>query len=126
MFKKLNGRSFSVDEVENEREGSGSSNFRKENVEKRKLKKISVLKNSYKYFIEHALIISYGDCYRLLIIHEWELLTDQYYKSPKGAKIAFLKFYENRCWKKGVEAEWSDFYEPGIAYLDQISNKIKI
>lgn len=93
---------------------------------KRKIEKIAVLKNSYKYFIEHALIISHGDYYRLLVIHEWELLTDQCYKSPKGAKIAFLRLYKHRCWKVGVEPEWSDFYDPGVEYLNQISNRIEI
>lgn len=92
----------------------------------KKVERISVLKNSYKYFIEHALIISLGDNYRLLVIHEWELLTDQCYKSPKGAKIAFLRLFKHRCWKDGVEPEWSNFYDPGVEYLNQISNRIEI
>ena len=91
----------------------------------KKIKTISVLKNSYKYFIEHALIISDGDYYRLLVIHEWVVLTDQCYKSLKGAKIAFLRLYKHRCWKAGVQPEWSDFYDPGVEYLNQRTNRIE-
>jgi hypothetical protein len=91
----------------------------------KKVEKIAVLKNSYKYFIEHALIISDGYYYRLLVIHEWKLLTDQCYKSLKGAKIAFLRFYKHRCWKAGEEPEWSDFYDPGVESLNQRSNRIE-
>ncbi len=87
--------------------------------------KISVLKNSYNYFLEHVLIIRYSDYYRLLVINEWKLLMDRRYTSLKGARIAFLKFYQNRCWKVELEPEWSEFYDPGAECLNEISHKIE-
>ena len=73
----------------------------------------STLNDSFKFFIEHALILRYKEYYRLLIIHKNELLADRKYKTLKGAKIAFLKFFGQRAWKINLKPEWCDFYTPG-------------
>lgn len=94
-------------------------------LEMGKSQKVSILANSYKYFVEHVLIILHDDCYRLLVIHKWQLLTDQCYKTLRGAKIAFSRLYNQKKWKKEVEPEWSDFYVPGVEYFDNKTNTIE-
>ena len=77
-----------------------------------KLKSISELKNFFKYEIQHALILFYQDYYRLIVIHENELLTDSTYKTFKGAKIAFCRKFMNRAyknWNRKVDPIWSEF-----------------
>jgi len=77
------------------------------------LKDVSFLENSYKYFLENVLILRFDNFYRLLVVHENEILTDRKYKSPKRAKTAFIKLYDSQKWKESDEPEWSDFFEPG-------------
>ena len=85
-----------------------------------KLKSVSHLLNSFKYFLQHVLILCYGDYFRLLVIHECKLLSDRCYKSFKGAKIAFLKLFSDKAWKPDVIPEWSVFYNPGIESINQV------
>lgn len=85
---------------------------------KKDMQGISILANSVKYFLEHAFIIDYEDSYRLLVIHRWKLLTDRCYKTLKGARIAFLKLYNNRRWQEKDVPEWSNFYNPGVEYYN--------
>lgn len=73
---------------------------------------ISLLVNSIYYFIESVFIMAVNEGYRLVAIHQGRLLTDEIYKTPRGARIAFLKFYGNKAWRNGVKAQWSRFYPP--------------
>jgi len=74
---------------------------------------ISVLENSYKYFLEHVVIVKYPGHYRLLIIHQGSIIEDREYSSGKGARMAFVKRYDRQKWKESDNPEWSDFYDPG-------------
>lgn len=76
------------------------------------MNRISILTNSYKYFLENVMIIDYRDHFRLLVIHEHEVLMDRSYQSFKGAKIAFAKLFDERKWKHNDLPEWSRFYNP--------------
>lgn len=76
------------------------------------MKGISLLANSFKYFLGHAFIINYGGCYRLLVIHNWSLTTDRWYKTLRGARMAFLRLYQDRRWQKEDSPEWTSFYSP--------------
>ena len=71
--------------------------------------KISVLQNSVYYFLQHVFIITAKDDSRLVVIHNNRLLTDNHYKTLKGARIAFQKKYKHKPWKNGVKARWSYF-----------------
>jgi hypothetical protein len=82
--------------------------------------KISRLINSIYYFIEFVFIIAENEGYRLVVIHQGELLTNQIYKTAKGARIAFLKFWGYRAWKEGVKPKWSIFYPPDAKWLKKI------
>jgi len=89
------------------------------------LKKISVLTNSYKYLLEHVLVLRYiGNRFRLLVIHEGKVFSDRYYKSFKGAQIAYARLYNDRKWNEETEPEWSEFYNPVKYYLDLRDNRI--
>ncbi len=79
--------------------------------------KMSRLVNSIYYFIEFVFIIAENSGYRLVAIHQGKLLTNQTYKTAKGARIAFLKFWNYRAWKEGVKPKWSQFYLPDAKWL---------
>jgi hypothetical protein len=78
-----------------------------------------MLNNSHHYFLEYVFIIAHEDFFELIVNHNGSLLTDEYYRTLKGAKIAFTKLYGFKAWEKGEKAEWSFFYEPDIRWLDE-------
>ena len=73
-------------------------------------KRISILKNSIYYFLGSVFIICQGSCYRLVVMSNGRLLVDESYKSAKGCKIAFSRFYRDKVWKEGVKPRWSAFF----------------
>jgi len=81
--------------------------------------KMSRLINSIYYFIEYVFIMAENESYRLVAIHQGKLLTNETYKTAKGAKIAFLKFWNYRAWQEGVRPKWSPFYPPDSKWLKE-------
>ena len=81
--------------------------------------KVSLLINSVYFFIESVLILETAEGYRLLAIHQGRLITDETYKTSKGAKIAFLKFFGYKAWDEGVKPQWTPFYPPEQPWLDE-------
>lgn len=81
--------------------------------------KVALLVNSVYFFIESVFILETPDGYRLLAIHQGKLLADETYKTPKGAKIAFLKFFGYKAWEEGVKTQWTPFYPPEQPWLDE-------
>jgi len=79
--------------------------------------RISLLINSIYYFIESVFIMAVKEGYRLVVIHQGRLLTDEMYKTAGGARVAFIKRYGNKAWRDGVKAEWSRFYPPESNWL---------
>jgi hypothetical protein len=92
-------------------EGEEKNFNNKREAESAKIQARSFLENSYKYFLEFAVILCCRDNYRLIVIHERKPLTDNRYRTFKAAKIAFLKLYQDRAWKRQVKPEWSEFHE---------------
>jgi hypothetical protein len=88
------------------------------------VQKMSRLINSIYYFIEFVFIIVENEGYRLVSMHQGKLLTNQIYKTAKGARIAFLKFWNYRAWKEGVKPKWSVFYPPDAKWLKKIMEQI--
>ncbi len=85
--------------------------------------KVSILSNAVYYFFQRVFIVTENDSYRLVAIHNGELLADEMYKTPKGAKIAFLKLYWYRAWQEGVKPQWTHFYTPDNDWLDEITSE---
>lgn len=81
--------------------------------------KVSLLINSVYFFIESVLILETAEGYRMLAIHQGKLIADETYKTPKGAKIAFLKFFGYKAWDEGVKPQWTPFYPPEQPWLDE-------
>ncbi|MCP4146118.1 MAG: hypothetical protein GY757_00070 [bacterium] len=80
--------------------------------------RISLLINSIYFFIESVLIVEQKNLFRLLAIHQNRILVDETYKTAKGAKIAFLKFFSYKGWRDGTRADWSPFYPPNSKWLN--------
>lgn len=74
--------------------------------------KISLLTNSLHFCIAHVFIMETSEVYRLMAIHQGEIKSDETYKTPKGAKIAFLKFFGKNAIFEGVKPQWTPFFHP--------------
>ncbi len=81
--------------------------------------RISLMVNSVYFFIESVFILETAEGYRLLAIHQGKLIADETYKTPKGARIAFLKFFGDKAWEEGVKPQWTPFYPPEQPWLDE-------
>jgi len=79
---------------------------------------ISILVTSIYYFLDFAFIISDENNFRLVVIHNGQLLTDKTYKTVKGAKIAFSRIYGYKVWSEKIKPNWSDFYNPTAEWLN--------
>jgi hypothetical protein len=78
---------------------------------------ISTLVNSVLYFLDSAVIIMDKNHYRLVVCHNKQILTDQGYKTLRGAKIAFSKLFQYKAFLNS-KAEWSHLYPPEQEWLD--------
>lgn len=93
-------------------------------------RRISLLTNGVYYFIETVFLLETVEGYRLIAIHGGKLLIDETYKTAKGARIAFLKFYGYKAWEEGVKPFWTPFYPPEenvgpLKTFDDIIEKMK-
>lgn len=79
---------------------------------------VSVLSNAVYYFFQRVFILSYNGTFRLIAVHNGELLADEVYDTAKGAKIAFLKLYWYRAWQDDVKPQWTAFYAPDDEWLE--------
>jgi hypothetical protein len=84
--------------------------------------KITLLQNSIYYFIECVFILIEENNYRLIALHHRQVLLDKYYKTLKGSKIAFAKFFKEKAWEKNVKPEWTPYYPPDKDWLEQKIN----
>lgn len=81
--------------------------------------KISILISSIYYFLDFVFIISEGGCFRLVVMHNKQLITYRTYKSVKAAKIAFSRLFAAKAWKEGIKPNWSVFYHPAVEWLKE-------
>ncbi len=72
--------------------------------------KIQRLINSMYYGVETAFIQMGEKTYRLVGLNGETIIFDGDYRTLRGAKIAFTKFFETRAYKEGIKAEWSHTY----------------
>ena len=81
--------------------------------------KISILISSVYYFLDYVFIMSEGDGFWLVVIHNKQCLTYKKYKTIKGARIAFTRYYNSKVWKAGIKPNWSVFYCPTVDWLEE-------
>ncbi len=82
-------------------------------------RKIIPLINSNHYLLEYVFIVFDEEDYRLVVNRCGEIITDENYKTVKGAKIAFLKFHGFLAVMDEVRARWSHAYTPDKEWLEQ-------
>ncbi len=85
-------------------------------------KKIISLANSIHYFLRCAFIVFEEESYRLVVYRRGEIMTNENYKTVKGAKIAFLKFFSFMAHNEKVRAIWTTPYIPYKKWLEQRLN----
>jgi len=81
--------------------------------------KISILISSIYYFLDFVYIMAEGGCFRLVVMHNKQLLTYRTYKTLKAARAAFTRFYGAKAWKEGLKPNWSVFYQPAAKWLNE-------
>jgi len=81
---------------------------------------IILLVNSPYYFLGCVFIaVENSESYRLVVLHNNRVLTDIRYKTVRGAKIAFSKFYREKAWREDIKADWSITYPPDADWLEE-------
>jgi hypothetical protein len=81
--------------------------------------KISMLVSSIYYFLDFVYIIAEGGGFRLVVMHNKELLTYRTFKTLSAARRAFSRLYGAKVWKEGLKPNWSVFYHPAAKWLDE-------
>jgi hypothetical protein len=82
-------------------------------------KKIIRLINSYHYCLRLVFIVFEGESCRLVVYRKDEIVIDQSYKTVKGAKIAFLKFFSFMAHNEKIMPKWTHIYTPEKNWLEQ-------
>ena len=80
---------------------------------------MSILINSALYFIDSVLLIEVKGKYHLLVIHNTTVLCNKVYSTIRGARIAFQHKFKIKLWRPDIIAEWSNFYESEVDWLDE-------
>ncbi len=75
--------------------------------------------NSYHYCLGLVFIVFDEKSYRLVVYRKGEIVTDQSYKTVKGTKIAFLKFFSFMAHNEKIRANWSHIYTPDTKWLEK-------
>lgn len=91
----------------------------------RTISRISLLVNSFHYYLTHVYIEDKEGGYRLVVLRHNRVLTDRHYKTLEGAKIAFARMYGCHAWAERVKPDWSFFYSPDADWLDHKNELIK-
>ena len=69
-----------------------------------------LLTNRKHFFLNQALIVVLGrektKRFRLIVYNDGKFLTDEHYKSIRGAKIAFTKYFKDRAYAESVIPLW--------------------
>jgi hypothetical protein len=81
--------------------------------------KIIFLINSMHYLLEYVMIVFEEENYRLVVNRFGEIVTDENYKTLRGAKIAFLKFHGLLASNEKIRSKWSHIYKPDKEWLEQ-------
>ena len=97
-------------------------------IEQKRDVSISRLTNSIYYYIDTCFIMDLSGTaqgknrYRLLAFHEEEnkIFVDKYFPTLKGARIGFIKQFNNRACNDDVSANWSDLYPPDRDWIEDM------
>jgi len=81
--------------------------------------KVCSLLNSVFYFFNWVYIIEERDNFRLVVFHNNQTVFNETYRTLRGARIAFSKFFGNRVFNDNLKPEWSKFYEPEQKWMIQ-------
>lgn len=84
-------------------------------------RRISMLINGIFFFLESVFIeeVKESGGFRLVVSHKGRILTDRYYESSRGARIAFSRIYKHQLWRDDLKPEWSHFYPPDRRWLEE-------
>ncbi len=86
---------------------------------------VSILAGSVYYFLDFVFVLAQKERYRLVVIHNNELLTYKIYNSARGARIAFNRFYGYKACEGKVNTDWSAFYPPAPEWQKKIGKIIR-
>ncbi len=87
-------------------------------AKEKKRPKVSILINSVHYLLGKVFIVEDKRQFRLIVFSQGKLLTDMTYKTVKGARIAFLKFWAYKKVIDNINPKWSHFYPPDKYWLE--------
>jgi hypothetical protein len=79
--------------------------------------KICALINFPEYVLQYTFIRVEINRYRLAVIHQGTVRTNECFPTLEAAKNAFADKYNGKSWKKDAVPEWTDLYEPNRQWL---------
>lgn len=88
---------------------------------------IQRLKNSIHYGLESAFIMFTDEVHRLIVVNAGRVLIDESYRTLRGAKIAFAKYFRTDKMTEAItiKADWSHTYPVDTTWLEQyFDNKV--
>jgi hypothetical protein len=100
-----------------QRELTETSDLQLREKEEKRLK-VSILTNSEPYLLFRVFIFKEKGQYRLIVFNQGRLLTDVTYKTARGARNAFSRFWGSKKEKDNVRPEWTHFYTPKKKWLE--------
>jgi len=80
--------------------------------------KVAILINSTHYLLSRVFIFKEKRQFRLIVFNQGKVLVDATYKTARGAKNAFSKFWESQKDKDNVRLKWTHFYTPDENWLE--------
>ena len=105
----------------NHRYGPPPANSQKGNPGNRE--KICALINFPEYVLQYTFILVETNSYRLAVIHQGSVRTNECFPTLEAAKNAFASKYNRKSWNKNAVPRWTKLYEPD---RDWLNDKIEI
>lgn len=94
--------------------------------EHQKIPEITRMSNSMYYFVECVYIIIRKDNNRLVVMNENRVLCDCCYKTIRGCKVAFVKRFQHRTWKRNIKPAWTPAYQPEPGWLERLEKLLSV
>jgi len=80
--------------------------------------KVAILMNSTHYLLSRVFIFKEKGQFRLIVFSQGKLLVDATYKTGRGAKNAFSRFWASKKAIDNVKPKWTHFYTPEKDWLE--------
>jgi hypothetical protein len=90
-----------------------------------KYPKISLLVNSFLFFLDTVFILYEKDDFRLIVLHDYKVLADKFFPTLEEAKQSFLNNFKYKAYEKYSTPCWWDDHMVENEWVKNHLKKIK-